>query len=297
MPTKIGEVVKMKLGCSTVLFNQSDLYGALQHISWAGYEGADLSDISIVRHIELNTKQSYIHEVKAIVEKHGLELFSIDTEDLGKTEEDKIKYLTKVFDVAQKLSIPVVMPNFLGKPGGKEVIKRNINYIKKLIEQAESRGITLGIKVHLGSPVDKTATLLQILDGINSPALGVTLDTREFSRAGEDIAEAISKVGKRIVHVHVRDYPRREQIPTAISSAFTGFGHEAWVPPVEQQIPGRGGIDFPRILRLLKDAGYDKAVDLVMVGAGTYPLSRQMGIAAEARGYLNRCIQELNKNG
>jgi sugar phosphate isomerase/epimerase len=297
MPTKIGEVVKMKLGCSTVLFNQSDLYGALQHISWAGYEGADLSDISIVRHIELNTKQSYIHEVKAIVEKHGLELFSIDTEDLGKTEEDKIKYLTKVFDVAQKLSIPVVMPNFLGKPGGKEVIKRNINYIKKLIEQAESRGITLGIKVHLGSPVDKTATLLQILDGINSPALGVTLDTREFSRAGEDIAEAISKVGKRIVHVHVRDYPRREQIPTAISSAFTGFGHEAWVPPVEQQIPGRGGIDFLRILRLLKDAGYDKAVDLVMVGAGTYPLSRQMGIAAEARGYLNRCLQELNKNG
>jgi len=297
MPTKIGEVVKMKLGCSTVLFNQSDLYGALQHISWAGYEGADLSDISIVRHIELNTKQSYIHEVKAIVEKHGLELFSIDTEDLGKTEEDKIKYLTKVFDVAQKLSIPVVMPNFLGKPGGKEEIKRNINYIKKLIEQAENRGITLGIKVHLGSPVDKTATLMQILDEINSPALGVTLDTREFSRAGEDIAEAISKVGKRIVHVHVRDYPRREQIPTAISSAFTGFGHEAWVPPVEQQIPGRGGIDFPRILRLLKDAGYDKAVDLVMVGAGTYPLSRQMGIAAEARGYLNRCLQELNKNG
>jgi sugar phosphate isomerase/epimerase len=297
MPTKIWEVVKMKLGCSTVLFNQLDLYGALQHISWAGYEGADLSDISIVRHIELNTKQSYIHEVKAIVEKHGLELFSIDTEDLGKTEEDKIKYLTKVFDVAQKLGIPVVMPNFLGKPGGKEVIKRNINYIKKLIEQAESRGITLGIKVHLGSPVDKTATLMQILDGINSPALGVTLDTREFSRAGEDIAEAVSKFGKRIVHVHVRDYPRREQMPTAISSTFMGFGHEDWVPPVEQQIPGRGGIDFPRILRLLKDAGYDKAVDLVMVGAGTYPLSRQMGIAAEARGYLNRCLQELNKNG
>jgi len=29
----------MKLGCSTVLFNQLDLYGALQHIAWAGYEG------------------------------------------------------------------------------------------------------------------------------------------------------------------------------------------------------------------------------------------------------------------
>jgi len=47
-------------------------------------------------------------------------VFSIDTEDLGKTEEDKIKYLTKVFDVAQKLSIPVVMPNFSENP----VVKR-----------------------------------------------------------------------------------------------------------------------------------------------------------------------------
>jgi sugar phosphate isomerase/epimerase len=284
----------MKLGCSTVLFNQLDLYGAIQHISWAGYEGADLSDISIVRHIELNTKQSYINEVKSTARKHGLELFSIDTEDLGKTEEDKIKSLVKVFDVAQKLGIQLVMPNLHGQPGDKEVTKRNINYIKKLTERAESRGITLAIKVHVGSLVDKTATLIQILDEIDSPALGVTLDTREFYRAGEDISEAISKVRKRIVHVHVRDYPRREQMPTTVSFTFTGFEQSRpWVPPVEQQIPGRGGIDFPKILRLLNDVGYDKAVDLVMVGAETYPLLRQMGIAAEARGYLNRCLQEL----
>ena len=32
----------MKLGCDTVLFNQLDLYGALQHIAWAGYDGAEI---------------------------------------------------------------------------------------------------------------------------------------------------------------------------------------------------------------------------------------------------------------
>ena len=216
----------MKLGCHTVLFNQLDLYGALQHISWAGYEGVDLSDISIVRHIELNTKQSYINEVKSIAKKHRVELFSIDTEDLGKTEEDKIKYLVKVFDVAQKLSIPLIMPNFHGKSGGREATKRNINYIKKLIKQAENRGITLAIKVHVGSPVDKTATLVQLLDEIDSPALGVTLDTRELCRAGEDPSGFVSKIGKRIVHVHIRDYPRREQMPANVSSPFTSFRHE-----------------------------------------------------------------------
>ena len=33
----------MKLGCNTVLFNQLDLYGALQHIAWAGYDGVELA--------------------------------------------------------------------------------------------------------------------------------------------------------------------------------------------------------------------------------------------------------------
>jgi hypothetical protein len=39
--------------------------------------------------------------------------------------------------------------------------------------------------------------------------------------------------------------------------------------------------------------GYDKVIIFDVSGAMTYPLSRQMGIAAEARGYLNRCLQEL----
>ena len=32
----------MKLGCNTVIFSQLDLNGALQHIAWAGFQGAEL---------------------------------------------------------------------------------------------------------------------------------------------------------------------------------------------------------------------------------------------------------------
>ena len=60
-----------------------------------------------------------------------------------------------------------------------------------------------------------------------------------------------------------------------------------------EQIPGRGNIDFPKILQSLKNIGYDKAISLAIIGAFTYPLSKQMGIAAESRGYLRRCLQEL----
>jgi sugar phosphate isomerase/epimerase len=61
----------------------------------------------------------------------------------------------------------------------------------------------------------------------------------------------------------------------------------------EEEIAGRGGVEFPKILKALKKIGYEGAMDLDVIGAFTFPLSRQMGITAESRGYFNRCMQEL----
>ena len=68
----------MKLIIDSAIFNQLDLYGALQHIAWAGYEGVELACLANwARHIELNTKKSYLDEVKATAKKHNLELSAI----------------------------------------------------------------------------------------------------------------------------------------------------------------------------------------------------------------------------
>ena len=61
----------------------------------------------------------------------------------------------------------------------------------------------------------------------------------------------------------------------------------------DQQIPGRGALDLPAILKALKGTGYAGPVNLEVIGAKDYPLSRAMGIAAESRGYLHRCWQEI----
>ena len=268
----------MKIGCSTVLFNQLDLYGALQHLAWAGYDGAELACLkSHARHIEPNTDKAYIDEIKWTAEKHGIELLAIHLDAEGNTSEEKIKYVTKVFEVAKELSIPMVAIPAGGKTGDKELTKQEFEYIAKLCEQAESRGITLAIKYHKGASIYNTATLIQLFNQIKSPALGANLDPRECFKAGEDTSSVIGKLGKKIVHTHIRDYPNPEQ--------------EIATP--EEQIPGRGNINYPQILQSLKNVGYDKAISLVMVGAFTYPLSRQMGIAAESRGYLNRCLQAV----
>ena len=271
----------MKLGCSTVLFNQLDLYGALQHIAWAGYEGAELACLgNYARHVELITTKSYIDEIKSTARKHKLDLYAIHAGFGGQPGEDRIFSMNKLFEVAHKLNIPIVTTRCNGKSGDKEATEQEFKYIKKLSEAAENWGITLAIKPHVGASVYNTASMLQMLDEIDSPGLGVNLDTLHIYRAGEDASVTVKKLGKKIVHAHVREYP---DVPDRLN-------YEALA---EEEIIGRGGVDFPKILKSLKAIGYDGAIDLDVIGAFTFPLSRQMGITAESRGYLHRCLQEL----
>ena len=144
-----------------------------------------------------------------MAKKHELELFAIHAgwgpgfENL--LDADKIKLLTKVFDVAFKLNIPLVAIRTYGKSDDKESIKQQFEYIRKLCEQAESRGLTLAVKAHIGASVYNIATTMQMLDQIDSPALGVNLAAFQLYKVGEDPAEAVLKFDKKIVHVHFSD--------------------------------------------------------------------------------------------
>ncbi|MBS7649620.1 sugar phosphate isomerase/epimerase, partial [Candidatus Bathyarchaeota archaeon] len=224
----------MKLGCNTLLFNQLDLYGALQHISWAGYDGAELAFLGkMAQHIELRTDQEYIDEVKLIARKHGLKLLAIEASIAGPAEsEGGLKIVVKLFELASKLNIPIISISSGGKAGDKEITEQVFKYLKKLSEEAESWKITLAVKPHVGASVYNTETVLQLLNKVDSKAIGINFDPSHLYRAHEDPAEAALKIGDRIVHSHFRDCPHRESSPG--------------LP--EQQIPGRGNIDIPRTL-------------------------------------------------
>ena len=185
-----------------------------------------------------------------------------------------------MFEVAEKIGIPIVTIRCGGKSDDKKSTKEEFQIIREMSKAAESHGVTLAIKPHVGASVYNTATMLQMLNEIDSPALGANLDTLHIFRAREDASETVRKLGKKIVHVHLREYP---DVPDRLH-------YEALA---EEEIAGRGGVEFPKILKALKKIGYEGAMDLDVIGAFTFPLSRQMGITAESRGYFNRCMQEL----
>jgi len=75
-----------------------------------------------------------------------------------------------------------------------------------------------------------------MLDDIDSPGLGVTLDTLNLYKVRDD-PRTVRMIGKKIVHVHLREYPN---VPD----------RQHYTARIEEKIPGRGAIDFPKILKV-----------------------------------------------
>jgi sugar phosphate isomerase/epimerase len=141
--------------------------------------------------------------------------------------------------------------------------------------RAESFGVCLCMKAQVNTVVYNTPSTLQVMAGVASPAFGVDMDPSHIQRSGEVPSEALKQVVSRVKHVHIRD--------------CQGPGPRPGTP--EMQACGRGDIDLSAYCRVLVEAGYDGPVNLEIIGAKEYELSRQAIIAAESYGYLNACLR------
>ena len=149
--------------------------------------------------------------------------------------------------------------------------------IADLAELTGRHGLRLAVKPHVGQAIHDSTTGLRLMDEVNHPALGLNFDPSHLYRANENPEEVATVWGARIVTSHFRDCESREQR----------------VGPPETQIPGRGTVDIPATLRALQQANYAGPLNLEVIGTREYEISRAMGVAAESRGYLNRCLQDI----
>jgi len=260
----------MKLGANSVLFGGFDLETAMKHLAWAGYDGIELSAIKgMCEHLNLDTWRQDAPAIKQLAADHGLELLAMEEAALDPER------LAKAFEAAAELGIPVVNIGPGGKSDVEEDFRRSVELIAKMADLAAQHGVALCCKAHVGGAIYNTPTTLRAMAEITSPGFGVDMDPSHIYRAGEDPVEALKPVISRVKHIHIRDCVPREGGPGA----------------PELQACGRGNIDLFGYVKVLADAGYDGPVDLEIIGAGQYELSRCAVIAAESRGYLNACVK------
>ena len=260
----------MKLGANSVLFSGFDMPTAFKYISMAGYDGIELSAIEGMNpHLVLDRWQAQAPEVKALAEEHGLELLAMEQPVRD------VHVMKLAMEAASALGIPIVNCGPGGQTDDPDSINATIDELSTLAEMAESYGITLCVKAHVGRSIYNTPTTLQAMAAISSPAFGIDMDPSHIYRANESPVDAIAAVIDRVRHVHIRDCRGRQQGPGR----------------PEHQANGRGDIDLVGYIRVLHAHSYDGPVNLEVIGAGDYTLEQCCVIAAEARGHMQACLQ------
>ena len=143
-------------------------------------------------------------------------------------------------------------------PGGKadnvDDLKHTIEMLARMAGRAETFGVTLCVKAHVGAAIWNTPTTLEAMAQIDSPAFGIDMDPSHIHRGGEIPKDALKQVISRVRHVHIRDCAGPGPSPG----------------PPEMQACGRGDIDLAGYCQVLVEAGYDGPVNLEVIGAAEY---------------------------
>jgi len=114
-----------------------------------------------------------------------------------------------------------------------------VDGLKKAAKRAADNGIVFGLEPLNRFETDianTTEHALALVDAVGSPALGAMLDTFHMNMEDRDIAAAIRKAGKRMVHFQANENHR----------GFVGDGH----------------IDWPAVARAIVAVGYDGPITL-----------------------------------
>ncbi len=260
----------MKLGANSVLFGGYDMETAFKYLALCGYDGIEISAIDgMSEHLVLDRWREIAPQIKKLSQDYGLELLAMEqpSQDPEKMEQ--------AFQAAVEIGIPIINCGPGGKSGDEESLKQVIASLDKLSKRAETYGVTLCVKAHVGAAIYNTPTTLRAMEAISSPAFGIDMDPSHIYRAGENPVEAIAAVVSRVKHVHIRDCKGRQTGPGA----------------PENQANGRGDIDLVGYIRVLHENGYTGPLDLEIIGAKDYALERCCIIAAESRGHMQACLQ------
>lgn len=135
-----------------------------------------------------------------------------------------------------------VHPDPLTRPA-EDAVERNVQAIARLAAHAADRGLTLMLE-NLGRSFARTEDLRPIFEAVDGLAFHLDVGHANMSRRpGEPnrTAELLQAFGERLAHVHVHDNLGVDDLhlPLAV-----------------------GTVDWPSVVRALKDAGYDGTVTL-----------------------------------
>jgi inosose dehydratase len=206
---------------------------ALREIATAGYTGTEMFDGDL---LEFDGGPAAFAE---LLQETGLELVGVYTGANFVFDDSLKEELTKIGRAAalaaeygaSRLVIGGGAKRAHGPAAGD--IERLATGLDQAVELAAKYGLDASYHPHLGTLVE-TPEALQELFRLTS--IGFCPDTAHLAAGGGDAAALIRLYGERLAHVHLKD----------------------WDPVSGRFMPlGRGALDFPDIMRAIRETGYD----------------------------------------
>ena len=163
--------------------------------------------------------------------------------------EERRRSIFRCIEAASRLGADcVVMHPYNKKMVGEYSSAENraaaIAFLAPYIEAAKKAGVRIAIenltnfgdgrRRHCGGPIEE---LIDLVDAINDPDVGICIDTGHANIAGLNAAEALRASGSRVIALHIND-------------------NYASLKSDLHQVPFMGGVNWPDVMRALTEIGY-----------------------------------------
>jgi sugar phosphate isomerase/epimerase len=267
------------VGAVSLGWSGTPLPEVFQEIAALGGTAVEVNGNAAQHHgIPLN--DTTLPQIQAWAEETNLTILSISGYcDFAQTDKAAIKAeIERLFAsvrAAAKLRAPVVR-TFVGdvKPGLTLAYVRPyiVDALREAAARAGTLGVALGIENH-GRLINDGPALVKLVEAVNAPNLGFTLDTGNFAWAGHDpdqVRADIEAVLPYTINVHIKD------------GVWTNEGF-TFVPA------GEGDLPLAWLLKTLITNGYDGPIYSEYEGSGDIREGTRQSIA-----YLRRVVADVD---
>lgn len=258
-----------------------------------GYDGLELG---LPDHLDIHSKDpAYLSKIKALLEKHGLQLHTISTHLIGQAVCDNIDErhkailpdyiygdgdpegvreraaaeLIRTGEVAAELGLKTVV-GFTGSsiwqylysfpPVTEEMVNKGYEDFAKrftpILDVYQKLGVRFALEVHPTEIAFDIVTAERALQAVNyHPAFGFNYDPSHLGYQGVDYVDFIYRFAERIFHVHMKDVYWSDELKQA--GVFGGY--VTFGDPRRFwnfRSMGRGKINFEEIIRALNSINY-----------------------------------------
>ena len=180
----------------------------------------------------------------------GQSINFIDPEETPKTISDHVAFAR---DFLQPVGCDLWKGNMGARPAGgtsEDQLKRLADTLNEIGRQTIEMGIRLAPHPHIWGPVEREHEVRAMLDLTDPNYVWFTPDTGHLTLGGMDAVQLMSDYLPRIAEVHLKDtyakYRGNKATPTREQHAEASVYHNM----------GGGGVDFPAVMKLLRDRHY-----------------------------------------